>query len=794
MAVALIESLRVPDVPYVEVLRDTQQPELFYLLPDRPQIALDAVTKLPLFSFTLFSRNIEIAYASAEPGEVVENQLGQLNLTVDLSVRPEDEARIRAYLAGLLERERQQDSFYNRIFRVPTTETEPVIAQVNTWQQGNVRLEMLEELGATFKRSSSKDAHPLLRGTNAASLWATFGTEGAQLLWKVLTGDDPRQPDGGGVPLQANIVYELDGFARSPALQVEVTAKSEPVYQELVRRTELWRHDGHLYWDHVDVTTVVRELHQKDVIKINWDDYGVPQSDPQFAEIKQKLQTTVLDLITNKIISAFFRQYAVDGAKTQDTTATVAHHGSFLFGFGRRMWLHEYQQNTLPEISFTLNQQANFPFKAYPQTSLLTSLTREQRRQLVRVVDVGSPEVQVMTVPVYTNADFEGDKIANITATLSYRQFDTLVDDWIDKSETFVFRTGEETFLFRTRLARDAEGRLIDKYEARARVNYIGTSESPRPIEHKDVTDRAMTFSYDRLGYLAVTVKPGSIDWDLHKEVFVDLALVGDGADPDAQATVRLTKDTVDERWVTRLHGAAPTEYQHTARYQFQDGGEETGPPQRKPITFTELAIDDLLVGRLRKSFDVTLDQGTVENVTLRVVYQDPLEPPAGRPPLERAEARHVFTSTGSWEYVRPLRQGGTRALRYGYIIQYDDGMVENVPLTTLEPDEDPPPLRARRYPLTLTFDGDGLDWDAWRAVYLQVKYADERKGFEQFHDVRVSRDAPLKTVDIPAFSPDARTFDFHATFVPRGDRDPVDVPADGTSSHRGPLVLETLV
>ena len=783
MAVALIESLRVPDVPYVEVLRDTQQADTFYLLPDRPRIAVDAITKLPLFSFSLFSRNIDIAYANAEPGDVVENQLGQLNLTVDLSVDPADEAKIRAYLAGLLERERQQASFYNKIFRVPTTSVEPVIAYVNTWQQGNVRMEMLEELGATFKRSSSKDVHPLLRGTNAASLWATFGTEGAQLLWKVLTSDDPAQPGATGVPLQANIVYELEGFARSPALQVEVVAKSEPVYQELVRRTEMWRQSGHLYWEHVDVTTVVRELHQKDVITINWDDYGVPQSDPQFAEIKQKLQTTVLDLITNKIITNFFRQYAVDGAKTADTTTSLVQHGSFLLGYGRHMWLHEYQQNTLPEISFTLNQQANFPFKAYPQTSLLTSLTAEQRRQLVRVVDVGSPEVQVITVPIYTNADFEGDKIANITATLSYRQFDTLVDDWIDKSETFVFRTGQETFLFRTRLARDAEGRLINKYDARARVNYIGTSESPPAIELKDITDRSMTFSYDRLGYTAVSVAGDRIDWEQIEKVFVDFSLVG-ATGPDAKATVTLTPETVEERWVARNRGAQPGTYEYTAHYRFRDGTEETGPTLQS--SQDTLVIDDLLVGRLRKRFDVTIDQNTVENVTVKVLYHDP--------PLEAVETRQPFTSTGSWEFVQPLRQEGSRTLRYGYLIEYRDKEVEDVPWETLGADQDPPLIHARRFPLTLMLDGDGLPWDVWRTVFLRIEYWDKARGFVQFHDVRVTKDESFQTIEIPAFSPEARTFDFHATFIPRNGGDPVEVPAEGTRSHRGALVLETLV
>src|SRR6478736_1917063 len=88
----------VPRVSDVVIFRDHADPQQFYILNDRPRIAVDAKTGTPLFNFTLFSRNIEIAYASAAANQPVESQLGALNMTVDLSVADADQALIRQHL------------------------------------------------------------------------------------------------------------------------------------------------------------------------------------------------------------------------------------------------------------------------------------------------------------------------------------------------------------------------------------------------------------------------------------------------------------------------------------------------------------------------------------------------------------------------------------------------------------------------------------------------------------------------------------------------------------------------
>lgn len=780
---AYFMNFSVPGVRDVVVFRDHADAQQFYILNDRPRIASDSKTGTPLFNFTLFSRNIEIAYASAPAGQPVESQLGALNMTVDLSVSDADMAKIREHLIGVLKSERTQPSAFNKLYKVNTTGIEPRVGYVD-WLSGTVRLDMLEGMGATFKRSSSPETTPTLHGTNKAALWATFGSEGAQLMWGSL---NPKRPSGAAAttenPIQANITYKLEGLARLPGIRVTVTANGSGVYQELRKRTTVFEQVGDSRWTYPQISELTKTLVENRTIDIQWDDYGIPATDPAADQVKQQLEQAVMGVITNQIVGLFFKAFEFQGLKDEDLGTTFTHTTGGKPG--SRLWLNDFKEGFEQNISFTMQKTQNFRFPAAPQTSLLPSLTDEQRAQLVKVVDVGSPEVRVMTVQVYTNADFKTDKIANITATLNYRQFDTLVNDWVEASESFVFKTGEEVFTFRTRLARDSRGRLIDTYDAKAQINYIGVSQSPPAIELKNISERALTFSYDRLGYVKVEVQAGDIDWTQIKDVFVDLVYEPAQNEPDAKGTVHLTDQAPKGVWSTSKHGRASNSYQYTTRYLFKDGREESD--SRKSDDRGTLVIHDALVGRLRRTFDVVLDPATVTAVGLKVRYENPPDPPD--------ETRHQFTETGSWDYVRPLHDNAPVGLKYAYDIQYKDGQVDRVTWANVTPDEDLPSISARRYPFGIMVDAGGLDWTKWRVAMVDVTYRDDRHTYIKQETLRLTKDAPFLSTQVLGFSPEAREYQFKATIVPLNGGSPIEIPAGGGAEKKsGVLLLETLV
>jgi len=780
---AYFMNFRVPGVNDVVVFRDHADPQQFFILNDRPRIAVDSKTGMPLFEYTLFSRNIEIAYASAAANQPVETQLGALNMTVDLSVSDADQAKIAEFATNLLKEERTQPSAYNKLYKVNTTGIVPRIGYVD-WLTGTVRLDMLEQMGPTFKRASSPETTPTLHGTNKAALWATFGTEGAQLLWGALHPKNDAAPGASqDIPLQANITYKLEGLARLPGIRVSVTGDASVVYEEIRNRVTVHERVGDQSWTYPQVSKLTKDLVENRIIHIVWDDYGIPASDPAADQIKQQLEQAVMGVVTNQIVGLFFKAFELQGLKDEDLGTTFTHTTGGKPG--SRLWLNEFEESQSLHIEFTMEKSQNFRFPAAPQTSLLPSLTPEQRDQLVRIVDVGSPEIRVMTVQVYTNADFAADKIANITATLSYRQFDTLVNAFVEASESYVFKTGQESFTFRTRLARDSKGRLIDVYDAKAQINYIGVAQSPAPIELKNVSERALTFSYDRLGYVKVEVQAGDIDWTQISDVFVDLLYPSAPGESDAKGTVRLTEQALKGQWSSSKHGRTSNQYQYAVRYKFKDGHEETATA--KMDDRGTLVVHDTLVGRLRRTFDVMLDPQTVSGLTLKVRYE--------APPDAAEETRHQFVESGSWDYVRPLRQNAPADLKFEYDVQYKDGQFDTGNWVTVTPDQELPAIRARRYKFDVMVDGGGLDWTKWRVAHVDVTYKDADHDYERSETVHLTKDGPIGTIPIQGFRADAREYEFHVLLSPLNGGSPLEIPGPGkTAKKTGVLLLETVV
>ena len=329
---------------------------------------------------------------------------------------------------------------------------------------------------------------------------------------------------------------------------------------------------------------------------------------------------------------------------------------------------------------------------------------------------------------------------------------------------------------------------MIDIYDATAKINYIGTAEPPPPIEIKNASERSLTFSYDRLGYIKVDVQAGDIDWTQIKDVFVDLDYPSAPNEPDAKATVHLTQGALTGKWICSKHGAASNMYRYAVRYIYADGREVAGVKDQRDNRGT-LVVHDQLIGKLRRTFEVVMDPQTVDSVSLKVRYQD------GPNPVE--ETRKAFTATGTWEYVRPLTDGSTQDLEYSYQVAYDDGQFAIFPSTHVGPHDDLPPIQARRFKFSVGIDGGGIDWEKWRTVLVHLEYTDNKHNFLQINDVSVTKEAPTTSVEIQAFSVGARAYAYRAVFVPRRtvNNPVVHVPGPETlATASGTLLLETLV
>lgn len=779
----IFNSFRVPAVPHVDVFRDADDPTAFHLLPDRPSVAVDAASGEKLFSFSLIARDVDIVFASTPESSPREHQVGYLTTTVDLSVSETEMEAIRGHLSALLAQERSQPSNYNKIFKNRTLSTTPTIGYANTWLRGVVRVDLLEGLGGTFKRESSDDISPNLRGTMSTALYATFGSEGAQLIWDALHPRDGETGPEGSLPLQANVRYELEGIARVPELKVTVEADGSKVYKEIRERTRVMeRVDGRTF-RYPQISELTKSLVEEDVISVVWDDFGIPSGDPDADEIKDQLQRSVLDVVTNQITASFFSEFEFQGIQEDDLGETFTH---TLGGKpGSRLWLNEYREEFISSINFTFDYRSNMTFRANPQTSLLSTLSPEEIERHVRFLDVGNPEVQILNVQVETNADFEADNIANVTATLEYDEFDVPTGRRIRKvsdHDNSVFRSPQDRHVFSVRMARDAQGRLLDSYSLTARIHYVGTSESPPEIELRDVRDRALTLSYDRLGYIKVEVSTGDVDWDQIKDVFVDFEYVAASSEPDARATKHLTSENRLATWTASKHGRSDNRYRYRVKYVFEDGREVETDPRTESTG--NLVIHDTLVGRLHRAFDAILSPAYVNALNLKVSYANP--------PEEPEETSHIFTSTGTWEYVRPVTEGASRDLRYRYLVEFQDGHVTSVDWVDL-PDGAPlDPIVARRFPLSIFVDGGGLDWNRWRRVVAEITYHDPENDYTKIEELFLVESESFVSMQALTFSPTAREYDYRVTLIPSSAE--AGEPVVATGRQAGVLLVETLL
>ncbi|HVV88419.1 MAG TPA: hypothetical protein VHE35_35495 [Kofleriaceae bacterium] len=776
--------------PVAEVFRDDQRADVFYYLRHEPRIATDT-DGAPLFFYHLIARDVQLAYASGTADHPAQYQVGMLGLHVDLGLNDDELAVVKAACRAQMQ---PAGNLHFRLFGLgrPAV-SEPTVAAINTWLDGSARIDLVVPDGPTFKLSGTTEAKPSLYGDNAASFTASFGAEGAQLMYDSLGGrHQPTDPPVTvtGLPV---VSYELTFAARSPALKVTVTAHGSAVYEELRNTTQVTESTSKGTWSYPQVAELTKKLVANRAIEIVWEDNGLPDATVAGdSEARQQIEENLISLVTTKIVETFFTEYQVKGLQDGDLGEDpFLHSGAGSGKPGNRLWLRDYKEEFVSDISFSLTRTQNTVIRRNPNMLLGFSAgaTADQIASRVKFLDVGNPETQILDIAIYCNADFANDNIAQVQVDLDYDQADALIGgDHIKTDKSVVFTTGKEIFHFVTRLARDAEHRLIDLYDATARIIYIGRSQSPPAMELKGLSERALTVSYDRLGFVKVDIQAGDIDWNEVTAAYVDLEYPGAPGEPDARKQLKLSQDHPTAAWSVSKHGATSASYRYSVRYQMKDGSEQEAPARTDDRS--TLVIHDLLAARLRRTFDVVLDPATVKAVLVRVRYRDEAHG------IDET-ARNLFSATGSWDYARPIIEGAPRAVDYGVLIQYADGAQEERPWVTLGADDPTPVLAARRFKFSVIVDGTRLDWHKWATAYAYLEYDDADHDYHLATDapLRITSDQALARFDVMAFSATARSYRYRVTMVPL-DGAPIDVPADGTlaTTDRGVLLLHTLV
>lgn len=793
----LFPTVKVPGLDDIEIFRDHEKADTFYALRGRPRIAVDDQGN-PQLSFYFFSRNADIAYASSANKELVETQLGQLLFTTDLSISEEEHKTITDYLASLVA---QPNHTFVRLYSKLIKNRNPFIVDrgnkpiiklgtPNTWKEGNAKLELLEGLGETFKKSSSASVNPSLVGSNSAAFYATFGIEGAQIFYDALTKGFRGEADSPDlVPLQAIVRYDLKGFAFVPGLEVTVRANSTQIFDEMQTYEQNYRKEKRgtykveygLFTKKTtdsrsvtvgkeDISRMIQTMIDNKVITIEITDFGdVASNSEEIKEIETNLRTTLMDTIMNTIIPNFFTTAFIGDEKKEGEAEAPKPAPNPDMGLNEAdktrptVDTHYYFRNDVDKtkintLYFNFKKNGTVEFRRYPNGTLTTQLTEDQRKQLVRHIDISSPEIQILEVQLSVNADFKIDNIHSIIVNISYSQKDHKSGIVRESSKSFMYKTGAEVYTFRVTMARNEKGELMDYYSVEAKISYIGTAISPPPIELKNVSDRALVISYDKLGFITVDCIAGDIDWNLVKEAIVTLKYPDAPNQPDTTKEIRLSKENPTGNWRCYMYGNKSKNYTYKVRYVSLDGRETDG--KEKTDSRGNLLIDDLLTGRAKASFDVILDPNTVKTAKLEVLYEDEA---LGI----KDEYSHWFNNSETWDWQIRLREGATDSFKYRYFVQFKDDVVQTSAWMTCKSEQDIMPIHLKRYPKSYMIDATTLDWSKWQVVFVSVSY--EENEYLVRKNIRLDKSTPLQNFDVLSFSAQGKPFKYAIQYARAG-------------------------
>ena len=788
---ALLNSFQVPGLSHITIYPDHQSPYKFYYLREVPRVCIDS-EGIPQMSYMMIARNAEKAVSAAGGVEAnAEVQLGYLNLTVDLGLTKDEHEQILEFLSEMVGNTnsliwKNQYLLYKYLgFSSSYDKSKIVLLGANTWSSGTAKIELLEGLGDTFKKTSSSEVVPSLGGNCPASFYAAFGDEGAQLMFDALRKGVSIKNER-AIPVQAVVRYNLKGYAFVPSLKATVSVHTSKVYEffdelnsdsdardRYIRRNLFGWGTRDFYYSvkegmHVS-KNVIEETFSKyrdnKIISINIEDYaGLSANDKD--SINDTIIRSLIQMVTDTIIPKLFEQSLPEVGSREESgeqsEKMKAEYASEMKGAasnadagkkverGRTFYRLRKSENNcaFEDITFRFNKSGTCELMRAPQGSVMVDLAEDDLKGLVRVVDISDPAFQMLSVPVSVNADFEADGIRQIDVQIAYDQFDASSGSHRRTSKAFVFESSETRHTFRATMARDAQGNLLDSYKVKSRMTYKPNhahGNNDGSFKEFETNDRSVVISYEKLGFINVKAKAGDIDWDVIKEAIVMIEYLGANNKPDTKAEMHMTKDNPAGNWTCYMYNSSERKYKYRVRYIYSYGREI----ERKDMVDVkeQLVINDMLVGRLSATFDVVMDTNTVSRAKIEVLYEDPKHG-------VRNNSYHWFEGTDSWDWSIRMEEGADSKYKYRYFVQYADGKTATSAWSeSCNAGEDVPKFTFRRYPVELTIEGSTLNWEKWAFALVSIKYEDPANDYTVNKMVRMSADTQLMQLQALAFS-----------------------------------------
>lgn len=774
---SLVNSFQMPGkLNHITVYPDSSDPFCFHYFNNTPRVSVDSEGN-PFLSCSIIARNAEIAKKKLENGEYDTSkvQLGILNFTVDLGLTQEEYDGVVKEVKKILLSEGYRKcmaEFYPDHYHeiINTDSPNIVLTGVGGARTGSVKLKFLENMGEGFTlKSDPEEVTPALDGDFRASFYIGLGQEGSQLVYRLLGARREEESNS----LQAVVEYQLnDVIAHIPPVAAKIEVDMADTHTKFMKsilddkmlwgytddmintgggvngsfRNGVYIYNGTAYISECACEEMMHEfLRNSGSVKVTFSqDFSVLRGE-KGSELEKKILDSILDIVTNSIMPKLFEK--VDSKEMLDEVPNLENMINQEVKKREEtvasMQLYKFSKNS------SLRSERNFTFEfkcsnsvthKFPCSSTLYfPEAKESGKSLVKILDIGQPLLDVLSIPVSVSANFEENKIMEIDVEVKYEHEDYETKALRRNHKTYIFKPGERTpQRFFVTMARDKDGKPIESYEIKSRVVY---AERDIPKEnngwssYKTMTEKAITLSFGELGYINVSCYPRNIDWDVIEELYVNFEYPAAYGKPDTKCDVIFKKDgPAKQTWNCYKYGNNKDEYRYKIKYINKDGTEYSTDWFRS--TSKQLPIDDCISGTQNILFEARVNKD-IESVKVDVKYED------SRLGVNDYQT-HLFTSNDSWECKLKPVEGGEKSFYYKYTITYKDGeTIENSPWVGpitfgQEIDVIEGKFRTSDIDVFCTIP----DLDQWALLYVNFECDDNNKG------ILIDKKIKMKLID----------------------------------------------
>lgn len=416
------------DAPFYQIegvylYSDYNDPLQFYYMPNNPHFSLikhhegseeDEVVEKPALLFIKYREDLD----DYDPAANQPTGGGFLAFDVDLGYDPEFLEDIQKKLKQKL----QQDG-------VITDPMADVKISPPQWVDGTVQLMLLDRrsevqpLDADEQPASGDETppstewvkeilgagRPSLYGDNRAAFSVALTKKAATLLEKSFEADDQNITPIG-------VIYDLKFTALRPSYNVKITANWEEVYHHF---SEQWTVD--LWVFSADISTVVDELVRNEVIKIEAVSYGAgaEADDAEMNKALTELKKLVLDSFFEPAIDPVDPAGKDAAGTVEDVLTAIVTASLPSVGYHRKELTRSEIRTFNAEMSVIKAVERRIAPQAH--LSLLFDRAGVTKGEVIgEPIDLSDPFFQRFRLDVRSNADWAGDGIELIGASVTY--------------------------------------------------------------------------------------------------------------------------------------------------------------------------------------------------------------------------------------------------------------------------------------------------------------------------------------------------------------------------------------